>query len=190
MVGKDLTKSEYGATLRCMKRFLILLMMVLGLMLCPVMAQDEASSEDSPVKEKALSKEEAAELKAARKEAAAYVKEELKRNKKLTGLLKKVKDARSAKKQAEKIFELTGSGKKKKTALGVADAAKLPSGPAMDEERKKRARELKLSYAKLRKQVEKLNELEIEDCEEFNDIQAAVENLPGLAESETEFEEE
>ena len=168
-----------------MQRFLILLMMGFGLLLCPAMAQD-----DAPAKEEAPSKEDAAELREARKEAAAYVKEELKRNKKLTSLLKKVKDAKSAKKQSDKILELTGNGKKKKTALGEAGPARIPSGPAMDEERKKRARELKSSYAKLRKQVEEFNELEIENCREFDEIIAALEKLPGLAESETEFDEE
>ena len=96
----------------------------------------------------------------------------------------------SINKTAEKILELTGNGKKKKTALGEAGAAKMPTGDAMNEERKKRARELKISYAKLRKQVEAFNELEIEDCEEFNEIKSALEKLPGLAESETEFDEE
>lgn len=168
-----------------MRRMLILLMMVLGLLICPAMAQEEDSAQDA-----APTKEDAAELREARKEAAAYVKEELKRNKKLTSLLKKVKDAKSAKKQSEKILELTGNGKKKKTALGEAGAAKMPTGDAMNEERKKRARELKTSYAKLRKQVEAFNELEIEDCEEYNDIKTAVQNLPGLSESEMELEAE
>lgn len=177
--------------MRRMQRFLILMMMVLGLAICPAMAQDVAEpADEAPAKEAAPTKEEAAEMREARKEASAYVKDELKRNKKLAGLLKKVKDAKSAKKQAEKILELTGSGKKKKTALGDAGPATRPTGPAMDEERKKRARELKASYAKLRKQVEVFNELEISDCEEFDDIKAAVEKLPGLAESETEFDEE
>lgn len=168
-----------------MRRMLILLMMVLGFLICPAMAQEEDSAQDA-----APTKEDAAELREARKEAAAYVKEELKRNKKLTSLLKKVKDAKSAKKQSEKILELTGNGKKKKTALGEAGAAKMPTGDAMNEERKKRARELKTSYAKLRKQVEEFNELEIEDCEEYNDIKTAVQNLPGLSESEMELEAE
>ena len=66
----------------------------------------------------------------------------------------------------------------------------MPTGDAMNEERKKRARELKTSYAKLRKQVEEFNELEIEDCEEYNDIKTAVQNLPGLSESEMELEAE
>ena len=173
-----------------MQRFLILLLLISGLLVCPVMAQDAAPAEDTAAEQGKRSKEEAAELREARKEAAAYVKDELKRNKKLTSLLKKVKDEKSAKKQAEKILELTGSGKTKKTALGDAGPAKRPTGPAMDEERKKRARELKTSYAKLRKQVETFNELEIEDCEEFNEIKSALEKLPGLAESETEFDEE
>lgn len=168
-----------------MQRFLILLMMVLGLLLCPAMAQDEA-----PAGEEAPSKEDAAELREARKEAAAYVKDELKRNKKLTSLLKKVKDAKSAKKQSEKILALTGNGKKKKTALGEAGPAKRPTGPAMDEERKKRARELKSSYAKLLKQIDELEELEIENCKEFDEILAALEKLPGLAEAEMASEEE
>lgn len=170
-------------TMRRMQRFLILMMMVLGLMACPVMAQEETAAAEP-------TKEDAAELREARKVAAAYVKDELKRNKKLTSLLKKVKDAKSAKKQSEKILELTGNGKKKKTALGDSGPAKRPTGPAMDEERKKRARELKTSYAKLRKQIEEFNELEIKDCEEFDEIKAAIEKLPGLAESETEFDEE
>ena len=105
---------------------LILLMMVLGLLICPAMAQEEDSAQDA-----APTKEDAAELREARKEAAAYVKEELKRNKKLTSLLKKVKDAKSAKKQSEKILELTGNGKKKKTALGEAGAAKMPTRGCM-----------------------------------------------------------
>ena len=190
-MSKCLTKEEYGATMRPMQRFLIFMMMVLGLVMCPVMAQDLAESADeAPAKEAAPTKEDAAEMREARKEASAYVKDELKRNKKLASLLKKVKDAKSAKKQAEKILELTGSGKTKKTALGDAGPAKRPTGPAMDEERKKRARELKTSYAKLRKQVEVFNELEIEDCEEYDEIKSALEKLPGLAESETEFDEE
>lgn len=177
--------------MRRMQRLLILMMMVLGLVMCPVMAQDLAEpADDAPAKEAAPTKEDAAELREARKEAAAYVKDELKRNKKLTSLLKKVKDEKSAKKQAEKILDLTGSGKKKKTALGEAGPASVPTGPAMDEERKKRARELKTSYAKLRKQVEAFNELEISDCEEYDNIKTALENLPGLAESETEFDKE
>lgn len=170
-------------TMQRMQRFLILMMMVLGLMACPVMAQEETAAAEP-------TKEDAAELREARKVAAAYVKDELKRNKKLTSLLKKVKDAKSAKKQSEKILDLAGNGKKKKTALGDSGPAKRPTGPAMDEERKKRARELKISYAKLRKQIEEFNELEIKDCEEFDKIKAAIEKLPGLAESETEFDEE
>ena len=171
--------------MRRMQRFLILMMMVLGLAICPAMAQDVAEPADE-----APTKEEAAEMREARKEAAAYVKDELKRNKKLGGLLKKVKDAKSAKKQAEKILELTGSGKKKKTALGDAGPATRPTGPAMDEERKKRARELKASYDKLIKQVEAFNELEISDCEEYDDIKTALDNLPGLSEAQTGFPEE
>lgn len=186
-----MTKGEYGDTMRRMQRFLILMMMVLGLAICPAMAQDVAEpADEAPAKEAAPTKEEAAEMREARKEAAAYVKDELKRNKKLAGLLKKVKDAKSAKKQAEKILELTGSGKKKKTALGDAGPATRPTGPAMDEERKKRARELKASYAKLIKQVEAFNELEIEDCEEYDDIKTALDNLPGLSEAQTGFPEE
>ena len=65
-----------------MRRMLILLMMVLGFLICPAMAQEEDSAQDA-----APTKEDAAELREARKEAAAYVKEELKRNKKLTSLL-------------------------------------------------------------------------------------------------------
>lgn len=173
-----------------MQRFLLLLILVSGLLVCPMMAQDDTAAEDTAAEKGKLSKEEAAELRESRKEASAYVKDELKRNKKLASLLKKVKDAKSAKKQAEKILELTGSGKTKKTALGEAGPATVPTGPAMDEERRKRARELKTSYAKLRKQVEVFNELEIEDCEEFDEIKSALEKLPGLAESETEFDEE
>lgn len=173
-----------------MQRFLILLILVSGLLVCPMMAQDDTPADAAAAEKGKPSKEDAAELREVRKEAAAYVKEELKRNKKLASLLKKVKDAKSAKKQAEKILELTGSGKKKKTALGEAGPASVPTGPAMDEERKKKARELKTSYAKLRKQVETFNELEIEDCEEYDEIKTALESLPGLAESETEFDEE
>lgn len=173
-----------------MQRFLILLILVSGLLVCPMMAQDDTPVDDAAAEKGKPSKEDAAELREARKEAAVYVKEELKRNKKLASLLKKVKDAKSAKKQAEKILELTGSGKKKKTALGEAGPSSVPTGPAMDEERKKKARELKTSYAKLRKQVEAFNELEIEDCEEYDEIKTALEKLPGLAESETEFDEE
>lgn len=173
-----------------MQRFLLLLILVSGLLVCPMMAQDDTAAEDTAAEKGKLSKEELAEMREARKEASAYVKDELKRNKKLASLLKKVKDAKSAKKQAEKILELTGSGKTKKTALGEAGPATVPTGPAMDEERRKRARELKTSYAKLRKQVETFNELEIENCEEFDEIKSALEKLPGLAESETEFDEE
>lgn len=190
-MSKYLTKDEHGATMRRMQRFLIFMMMVLGLVMCPVMAQDLAESADeAPAKEAAPTKEELAEMREARKEASAYVKDELKRNKKLASLLKKVKDAKSAKKQAEKILELTGSGKTNKTALGDAGPATRPTGPAMDEERKKRARELKTSYAKLIKQVEAFNELEIEDCEEYDDIKTALDNLPGLSEAQTGFPEE
>ncbi len=169
-----------------MERFLILLMMVPGLLLCPVVAQDGTPAEDAAKQSGA----DAAELRESRREAAAYVKEELRRNKKLTLLLKKVKDAKSAKKQAEKILELTGNGKKKKTALGEAAPAKIPAGPAMAEERKKHARELKASYAKLRKQVELFNEIEISDCQEYDEIRTAIEALPGLSEPEMELEEE
>lgn len=174
-----------------MQRFLILMMMVLGLVMCPIMAQDLAEpADEAPAKEAAPTKEDAAEMREARKVAAAYVKDELKRNKKLASLLKKVKDARSARKQAEKILELTGSGKTNKTALGAAGPATRPTGPAMDEVRKKNARELKASYAKLIKQVEAFNELEIEDCEEYEDIKTALDNLPGLSEAQTGFPEE
>lgn len=177
--------------MRRMKRLLLFVMMVSGLLLCPVMAQDFADPVDeAPAKKAAPTKEDAAEMREARKEAAAYVKDELKRNKKLASLLKKVKDARSAKKQAEKILELTGSGKTNQTALGDAGPATRPTGPAMDEVRKKNARELKRTYAKLIKQVEAFNELEIVDCEEYDDIKAALDNLPGLSEAQTGFPEE
>lgn len=177
--------------MRRMKHLLLFVMMASGLILCPVMAQDFVDPADgAPAKKAAPTKEDAAEMREARKVAAAYVKDELKRNKKLTGLLKKVKDAKSAKKQAEKILELTGSGKTNKTALGDAGPATRPTGPAMDEVRKKNARELKSSYAKLIKQVEAFNELEIEDCEEYDDIRIALENLPGLSEAQTGFPEE
>ncbi len=84
---------------------------------------------------------------ASRREAVAWIKTSMNNRKKAIGLLKKVKDEKSAKrigKTLQKLFE-TNAGTQ--TAMGEVAPPSAPEGEAMDQEMEKKG-----------KQIEKLDE--------------------------------
>lgn len=137
-----------------MKHILVLLLLVVSWFVSPVMAQDDAPT--------------AAELREARKEAKAYIKKEMARNKKLVGFLKKIKDDKSAKKQAKVILKYLDNNVGEKTALGEVGEETRPEGPAMDEEMAKKQKEIDASYDKVILEMERIGELELEGCTELD----------------------
>lgn len=160
-----MTKGGEDGTMRGMRSILVLMLLVMSWFIAPVMAEDDAPS--------------AAELREARKEAKAYIKKEIARNKKLVGYLKKIKDDKSAKKQSLAILKYLDNNVGEKTALGEVGEAKRPEGQAMDEEMAKKQKEIEASYDKINLELERIGELELGECTEFDQmVQKVSELLP------------
>ena len=140
--------------MRRMKHILVLLLMAVSCFVAPVVAEEESGMT-------------AAELREARKEAKDYIKRELTRNKKLAGYLKKVKDAKSAKKQGKEILKYLDNNVGQKTALGVVGEEKRPDNAAMDEEMAKKQKQIDASYDAIVKEMERIGELDIDGGSEF-----------------------
>lgn len=110
----------------------------------------------------------AADTRAEKKEATNWYKQKLARQKKALGALKKVKNDKTAKKAAASIMKhyehLVGG---KETAMGRSEAAEVPTGDAMDEAAEKMQKQLERMDTQIEKEIERINELEL-DCPELD----------------------
>ncbi len=103
---------------------------------------------------------------ASRREAAAWVKESMAKRKKAIGLLKKVKDAKTAKrigKALQKEFSNPNAGKQ--TAMGEVAPPQAPEGEAMDAEMEKKSEQIAKLDESIAKQRERIDALEIDSSE-------------------------
>ncbi len=99
------------------------------------------------------------------KDAQVWVKAQLNKAKKSTGILKKVKDEKSATKAVKALQKLLNIKEGQKTALGTVGAAKAPEGVAIDQVREKFAKQIEKASKDLATQIERIEALELDHAQ-------------------------
>ncbi len=108
---------------------------------------------------------EAAADPASRREAAAWVKESMNKRKKALGLLKKVKDAKTAKRIGKALQKEFATSEGKQTAMGEVAPPQAPEGEAMDAEMEKKSDQIAMLVESIAKQRERIDALELDSTD-------------------------
>ncbi len=102
---------------------------------------------------------------ASRREAAVWVKEAMNKRKKAIGLLKKVKDEKTAKRIGKALQKEFATNAGEQTAMGEVAPPQAPEGEAMDAEMEKKSEQMGKLDEAIAKQRERIEALGIDSTD-------------------------